>query len=297
MSLLSQVTRGKIKKPEFVLIHGPDGVGKNTFVAGAPKTVMIEVEDGSAHLDVERLPRPKTFAEMMALIEALKKEPHGWESLGLDSLDWFEPLVWQQVCDEAKVKQIEDLGYGKGYVNALKLWGQMIDSLKELRRERKMNILVIAHSHVKPYNDPLTNSTYDRYVLKLNDKAAALWREAVDTVLFANFEVGTSDDKKGKTRAYGDGTRWLYTERRPSFDAKNRQGLPFQLALEWDAYKSASDAGGAEDPAKLKASIEALIPQIPQEVQSKVTEALTKAGDDPAKLVVIKNRLATYVAA
>jgi hypothetical protein len=297
MDLLSNVTRGKIRKAALVLIYGPDGVGKSTFGANAPSPIFLGTEDGSGNLDVARFPSPKTFNDVLASIDALAKGKHEFESLVIDSLDWLEPLVWKQVCEAAKVDQIEDLGYGKGYVNALKLWGEMIERLKELRTERKMNIILVAHSQMKPHADPLTNTTYDRYTLKLNDKAAALWREYVDFVLFTNFEVATTTDKTGKTRAYGEGTRYIYTERRPSFDAKNRMNLPFRMPLSWDDFKRACEVGSPEDPAKIKESIQALLKQAPAEIVPRVQEKLIQAGDDPAKLVVIKNRLLSLVAA
>src|SRR6516165_9875766 len=55
--------------------------------------------------------------------------------------------------------------------------------------------------------------------IKINDKAAALVREAADAVLFARFETELVKTN-GKTRAYGEGNRIMYTESRPGWDAK-----------------------------------------------------------------------------
>ena len=83
-----------------------------------------------------------------------------------------------------------------------------------------MNIVLIAHSSVKAFNDPFTNSSYDRYQIKLHEKSAAYLREAVDCVLFANYKVATEGKEGQKHKAFGDGSRLIYTERRPAFDAK-----------------------------------------------------------------------------
>jgi len=105
-----------------------------------------------------------------------------------------------------------------------------------------MNIILIAHAQIKTFADPAQPTGYDRYQLKLNEKAAAVLREAVECVLFATYEttvVKEKGDKKG--RGVGDGERVMYTERRPAFDAKNHFDLPFEMPLSWKAYAEAVD--------------------------------------------------------
>ena len=85
-------------------------------------------------------------------------------------------------------------------------------------------------------------SAYDRYQLKINDKAAALVREAADAVLFARFEtelVRDGSNERAKAKVRGEGVRIMYTESRPGFDAKNRFNLPFVMPLDWKAFGAA----------------------------------------------------------
>ncbi len=217
MSLLASVTKGKIVQPFLGIVYGVDGVGKSTFAAEMPSPVFMGTEQGTSNLDVHRLPQAASFDEVMKQIKALTDEPHEFKTLALDSLDWLEPLVWEHVVAKAqssKITSIEDFGYGKGYAYAIDEWRKMIAALNGLREKRRLNIVAIAHATVKAAQDPQAMNDYNRYILKLNDKAAALWREYVDCVFFANFETLTAQDKKGKTRAIGDGARYLYTERR-----------------------------------------------------------------------------------
>jgi hypothetical protein len=147
---------------------------------------------------------------------------------------------------------------------------------------------------VKKFEDPSTPQGYERYQLKLqagpNTDAAALWREYVDSVLFANFEVAvTSDDKR---RAFGTGSRVIFTERRPGFDAKNRAGLPFTLPLSWDAYADAVAKGEPEGVETLARQISDLLALVADAaMRSKVETAIKNAGKDAAKLAAVKNRL------
>jgi len=168
----------------------------------------------------------------------LQTEKHEFDSVVLDSLDWVEPLIWKAVCDEGKVETIEQYagGYGKGYVRALDLWRTLLKELSALNE--KMHVLLIGHAQIKSFQDPELPTAYDRYQLKINDKAAALVREAADAVLFARFETELVKTN-GKTRAYGEGNRIMYTESRPGWDAKNRFGLPFCMALDWKTFGEA----------------------------------------------------------
>lgn len=290
--LLSKVTTGKIKKPHLVLIYGPDNVGKTTFGASAPSPLIIGPEDGSNNINTSRL-KVKSFQEIMQTVAELQKEKHDYKTVVLDSLDWIEPLVWKFVCESAggSVKNIEDFGYGKGYVLALQQWSNLINALKTLREEKQMNVIAVAHSQIKPFNDPSQPSAYDRYSLKLNDKASALWREFVDVVLFATFEVFTKKDGM-RTKAFGDGARVLYTERRPGFDAKNRYGLPFQLPLSWEEYERATDIGRTDDIVAIRESIVGIMAEVKDtELKTKITEAVQKAGDNFVQLEAIKQRV------
>jgi hypothetical protein len=82
-------------------------------------------------------------------------------------------------------------------------------------------------------------SAYDRYQLKINDKAAALVREAADAMLFARFETELVKANGSKAKVRGEGMRVMYTESRPAFDAKNRFGLPFCMPLDWKTFGDA----------------------------------------------------------
>jgi hypothetical protein len=302
-SFLSQIKKGKVRKPHLILIYGPDKVGKSTFGANAPNPVFLGAEDGSSNLDVARLPQPQTYDDVLAAIHELASEKHEFETLVIDSLDWIEPLVFEKLCREAGKDTIEDFGYGSGYKKSLPEWRKMIRAIEQLQAATKMNVIMIAHSQVKTFNDPQENAAYDRYQLKLYEGASALFREFAECIFFANFEVSTTK-KEGerKAKAFGEGDRILYTERRPAFDAGNRFGLPFEIKpLSWKAYTEALDAlqtEQTESPDTLKKSIQGLLKNVKdKELLSKVTESITRAGDNPEQLRNIKRRLNELVAA
>lgn len=240
MSLIQQITKGIKPRPHFIGLYGPGGVGKSTMGATAPKPVFLGTDDGVATMDVASFPAPKTWADVKAAINELIVEKHEFETLVIDTINGLEPLLWAHVCREANCKSIEDVdgGYGKGYVRCEEEWVEFFRTLKRLRQ--KMNVIVLGHSAIKSVEDPYENERFDRYILKMDKRAAAQLHEAVDCMFFANFK-NVYRKKKGeqKTRAEGDGTRRMFTEERPAFLAKSRFDLPFEMDLSWEAFVEA----------------------------------------------------------
>lgn len=294
MKFFSQATVETARKPYFILVYGVDGVGKTTFACGGEKPIVLGKEDGLGKLAgiVPRLPTPKTFQEAIDMIQEAHHafESHGKKTLVIDSLDWLEPVLWNDICQEHKKAHIDDFGYAKGYEYALPHWQKFIDALLLLRQ--KMNVVLIAHALVKTFQDPTQPAGYDRYLLKLHHKAASLLREAVDAVLFCNFQTHLKKDATQKTRAFGDGARLMYTERRPGFDAKNRLGLPFELPLDWGAFHDAAKLRTGETAETLIASIKEMMSEIKDNsIVARIEERLIEFGSDQEKLIKLKNKV------
>ena len=183
-----------------------------------------------------------SFDEVLESLSALYSEPHEFSTVVIDSVDWLEPLVWAKACRDNGWGSIEDAGYGKGYVAALGLWRQYIEGLNALRDDRGMTVVQIAHTEIKRFDSP-EHDPYDRYVIKLHSRAAALLQEHSDIVLFANYRISTVKSDVGFnkkiSRAVGSGERVIHTAERPAYLAKNRYGLPDTLPLEWQAFATA----------------------------------------------------------
>ena len=245
---LDSISRSTGIKAPALALYGPAGVGKPSFGAGAPNTVFLQTEDGLGKLSVDAFPMMTSFQDVVDAITVLYTSDHQYQTLVLDSLDHLEPLVWQHLCDHyvgpkgERYSSIEDFGYGKGFILALDLWRQLLDGLFALRNEKGMAFILIAHSEIKRFESPSTDS-YDRYQIKLHKRASDLIQESVDCVLFADYKTVIEKEDAGfnktKTRGISTGQRYLYTEARPSFVAKNRYGLPAELPLNWQAFSDA----------------------------------------------------------
>jgi hypothetical protein len=242
MGLLQQIQSGRSAMPPRMLIYGIEGVGKSTAASRAPSPIFIQTEDGLGEIDCHKFPLATTFEQVQESLVELYTQPHDYQTVVIDSLDWLERLIWDHVCREYGVKSIEkvDGGYGKGYVHALTPWRSLLDQLVSLHTQRQMAVMLLAHAKVERFEDP-ESSAYDRYSPRLNKHASALITEWVDAVLFATRKLRTQSEDVGfgrqrtTARPIGadGGERVLRCVGGPSCVAKNRYGLPAELPLDW----------------------------------------------------------------
>lgn len=232
MNLLSQVYTGKEAAPRRCMIHGVQGVGKSTFGASARNPIFIQTEDGLGEIDCAKFPLARSFGEVIAQLKALRNEQHDYGTAVVDSLDWLERLIWQEVCTAENVSNIEKIGFQKGYTYALNYWRKFLDALDALRRDRGMAVILIAHTKIEKFQTP-EDSAFDRFAPRLHKLAASVVMEWCDEVLFATYS-STTDPKKVKQMTAPE--RVMRTCEGPTHVAKNRLGMPYELPLEWAAY-------------------------------------------------------------
>lgn len=292
---LTSIVRGRIDRPHRVLLYGTEGVGKTTWAAGAPSPIFLASEDGTAQLDVARFPEPQAWQDVLEAVQVLTAEAHDYRTLIVDTLDWLEPICWDQVCRGAGVQGIEDLGYGKGYVAAVDHWRGLLARLDNLRARRGMGVVLLAHSAIRTFRNP-EGEDFDRYELKLHAKTAGVLKEWCDAVLFARYETFVQRGKvPGRVKGVSTGARIVHTTREAAFDAKNRHSLPATLPLSYEAFAEALTAGQPADAEQLRQRIAGLLANAPDGITVKVRAAVARAGDDAAELARIADKLAAIV--
>lgn len=295
-SRLGKAQRGKLKIPPRCVFYGPEGVGKSTLAAHAPAPIWFDVEDGSGRLDVARYMfrdepgghMPKAYADILAGIEDLTRNPHEFKTLVIDTADRVESLLWRHIIDRDKAKakggleNIEDYGYGKGYQVAVDEWRALCARLDTLRISRGVMVVLLAHAHVKTFKSP-DSDDYERYNLQLNDKAAGFIKGWSDIVGFCRFdEWGGKAPGAARAKGASTGKRLLNLVRTAAYDAKGRGGMPAELELDvvnpWAPLQKAMDDAdnlGAPEMAALIAAETARIGDA--ELTAKVAAAVTTA--------------------
>jgi hypothetical protein len=238
-SLMNQITKGRRPKPRRVMLYGTHGIGKSTFGAMAESPIFIPTEDGLGDIECESFPLARSLGDVMAALETLYSSEHGYKTVVIDSLDWLERLIWNEVCEDEQVESIEKIGYAKGYAFAIDKWRTVLGALDALRGDRGMTVIVIAHAKIEKFENPET-VPYDRYSPRLHKLASALVQEWADEVFFATYKVLTvkvdEGFNKAKHNGVGTGERIIRTIERPAHVAKNRLNLPEELPLDYRVF-------------------------------------------------------------
>jgi hypothetical protein len=236
---LKSLKKTGVARPPRIVLYGTHGIGKSTFAAQAPNPVFIQTEEGLDAINVTAFPLCQSFEDMIDAIGSLAQEDHDFGTVVIDSADWAEQLVHKRVAKDNNVATIDAIGYGRGYKAATDYWKQLLEGLDHLRADKNMQVILLAHTQVKRFDDPLADP-YDRYQLDLHHGSASLISEWCDILMFANQQYSTVKSDVGfnqkVTRAVGSGMRLLYTQERPGWQAKSRWPLPDQLPLDYAKF-------------------------------------------------------------
>lgn len=291
---LDNIISGPLNKPFRLFIYGIPGLGKSTFASESPSPIFLGAEGGTSRLDVKRLPEPDKWEDVFDAIDFLLKSKHEYKTFILDPINWFEPLCNEYVCrnnkqDGKTLKDVEDFGYGRGHALARTEWRRLLKAL-ELVLEKNINIIIIAHSQIKTFKNPV-GPDFDRYRPFMNDKSADLLMQWSEDVLFVEREILTYE-KKGRVRGTDSGVIIMHTIESAGWCAKNRSNIPPVLPLSWDSY---ADAVGLGNPAKAEdilEEIKELIPYIEDKEQlDKIKVAVSQSKNNAVVLSRYLNKI------
>ena len=242
---LSSIKKNSVDRAPVTCFHGGPGIGKTTIAASAPDAVVIRTEDGLGALSVDAFPIAETYEDVKQAIDLLLNEKHGYKTLVIDSLSALEPMIWDDVARNNKKANIEEFGFGKGYILAYKEWVDLFKKITLLSQNGIMPIL-IAHSAIVKFKSP-DNDPYDRYQIKLHERAFHVIYERSDIIGFASLKTNVikRDSGFGKedVRAISNGDRLLHLVEKPAFIAKNRYRMPDYVNLDWDSFSNALTKG------------------------------------------------------
>lgn len=224
-NVISGVQRTAIK----TLIYGPEGIGKSTLAAMWPNPIFIDLEGGTNQLPVVRLESPSSWSMLRAELTAIKNREVPCSTVVIDTMDAAERMCAEYIMARDGKKSIEEWGYGKGYTILQEEFGRLLDYLTDTAASG-INVVVLGHSTMRKFERPDESGAYDRFELKLTKQVSPMVKEWADMVLFCDYKTYVETNKSGKAKATG-GARVIRTTHAPTWDAKNRFGLPDELPL------------------------------------------------------------------
>lgn len=309
------VMGGRIARPAFVVIFGTEGVGKSQFAASAPGAGLVDLHEGTFHLDIPLRHVPSlrpgdklTWAGALDEIRAALRHPEV-RTVVVDGLDDLEPLIFEEVVKDAGKRvpkgkfapqNIEEVGGGfkAGYETATLWWKDLIDLLKQLNRMGK-NVVCTCHAKPATFKNP-GGENFQRWSLAIDERAAKLFRHHAEAVIFAERRTSTAGYGREK-RVIMDEEHVMHTRRTSGWDAKNRIGLQATMPLSWDHLWSAREKfykAGKLDPMLERDLVEALavLPEGPERHHSNGSPLIDYARAHRDEAPVILNYLMQRIA-
>ena len=176
----------------------------------------------------------------MQALSDLYTEEHTYRTVVVDSLDWLERLIWEEVCKQKTVENIEDIGYAKGYMFALTQWREFLDRPGSPARRPGHDGHPRSRTRRSRSSRTPRRRTTTATCRASTSSPPHIVQEWCDEVLFATYRVHVKQTKEGfdkkVTKGVGTGERIIRTTERPAHVAKNRLNLPEELPLDWNAY-------------------------------------------------------------
>ena len=237
-------TPRKATTPPFsMLLYGQPAVGKTAFALNAPDPVVLcdpgEYQGIRDLIDTHQCNEPSdmlvstSFPETIQHLEDVRGK---YKTLVIDSLTGVQHQCFTYCCETDYLDQAGNpdwssrgfYSYQQGPATAAsRYWEpQLIGSLI-LAASAGMNIILIAHSEIKPFDDPLSGS-YDRYQPFLHKQIWQYTKRWISICLFYNFDVDVvkTRDAIKKKPDLASQRRLLCTTRSPVYEAKQHHGLP-----------------------------------------------------------------------
>lgn len=227
-----ELPKGKTK-PQFtmsklsMLLYGAPKIGKSTFCSRAEDALFIATEPGLNHLEVASV-QVNSWREFLETMALLANGDHGFKILVIDTIDKLCDFCDIEVCDNAKIQTLGDMGFGKGYTiykNELKRVFTKVFALN-------MGVILTSHAQIIEVDTPAGRQT--KWMPTFEKRAREILMPMIDIIGFAQNIVDINDKGERVEK------RVMQTKTSSLWEAGDRTGrLPETLPFSYQAFEKA----------------------------------------------------------
>lgn len=225
MTLLESVLNQNHMRAPKGIVYGPPGVGKTTFGAGTHKPIIIDCENGAAHMQCDRTPYLADWDAILPWLEALAYDEHTYGTVVIDSIDWLLRRLEERVAgvngdprNMDKTMNRSHGGYGNGKQVLRNYVYQYLLPTLDVIVNRGISVVLLAHASRRSI------TTIDGIVMEKS--APEIHPDLMNTMV-------EWSDFVGAARMDGD-SRELVLNETGQLLAKNRYGITAVLPLDWN---------------------------------------------------------------
>ncbi|MBN1436189.1 MAG: ATP-binding protein [Sedimentisphaerales bacterium] len=212
------------------LVYGPPGVGKTTFGANTTKPIIVDCENGAAHVHCARTPYLPDWDAIYQWLNALANSEHDYGTVVVDSVDWLLRRAEEHVAgvDGSQSSMDQTLnrshgGYGNGKQVLRNYVYQYLLPTFDAMVNKGIAVVLLAHATRRELTT-IDGISVEKSAPEIHPDLSNCMIEWSDFV--------------GAARMGTDGRELVLTETNQLL-AKNRYGIEEVLPLSWQAFLDA----------------------------------------------------------
>lgn len=104
-------------RSKYILLAGPQKIGKTEFITQCPNSLVLAFEKGTNGRPGAMVQVVQKWTEMRQVLKQLEKPEvkAKFEVIGIDTVSIAYELCEQYICNQHGVQKIGDIPYGQGY--------------------------------------------------------------------------------------------------------------------------------------------------------------------------------------